>query len=88
MVNVPEQQHSEHDPAHPERAQLYAQAHRMDDGAACTLLVIQREDGWSIHGLGLPPGLGLYVSDDSMVTLAKAIVARSANEHGWATPRD
>jgi hypothetical protein len=75
VVNVPEQQHSEHDPAHPERARLYAQAHRMDDAAACTLLVIQREDGWSIHGLGLP-GLRLYMSDDSMVTLAKSIVAR------------
>ena len=63
-------------PAHPERARLYARARRIDNGAACVLLVIQRDDGWSIHGLDLP-GRGVHVPHDSMFLLARSIVARS-----------
>ncbi|MGH3933734.1 MAG: hypothetical protein ACRDS1_01910 [Pseudonocardiaceae bacterium] len=45
----------EHDRrAHPERARLYAQAHRISNGAGCVLLVIQTDDGWAIHGMDLP----------------------------------
>lgn len=57
VVDVPEQNpdHDQQHPAHPERARLYAQARRIDNGAACVLLVIQRR--WVVHSrLGPPRG--------------------------------
>ncbi len=76
--DVPDQdpEHDQQHPAYPERARLYARARRIDNGAACVLLVIQRDDGWSIHGLDLP-GEGVYVPHDSMFLLAHSIVDRS-----------
>jgi hypothetical protein len=68
----PDQQY----PAHPERARLYTRARRINSDVACGLLVIQRDDGWSIHGLDLP-GEGFYVPHDSMFLLAHWIVDRS-----------
>lgn len=78
MVDVSEQEpeHGKQHPGHPERARLYAPGRRIDNGAACMLLVIQRDDGWSIHDPDLP-GEGVYVPNDSMFLLAKLIVSRS-----------
>lgn len=72
MIDVPEQQHEPR-----ERARLYAQGHRIDNGSSCVLLVIQALDGWSIYGLDPDLPGGVRVSNDAMVTLAKAIVQRA-----------
>ncbi|MGH3899921.1 MAG: hypothetical protein ACRDTA_17115 [Pseudonocardiaceae bacterium] len=87
MIDVSDQD-AEHDQQDPERARLYAQAHRISNGAACVLLVIQTDDGWAIHGMDLPgqpahvtrdpgAGTGIQVSSDSMLLLARSIVDRS-----------
>lgn len=76
-MDVPEQGRTERDRQPTvELDRLSASGNRLDTGAACTVLVVQRGDGWSIHGLNLP-GQGVHLSDDSMITLAKAILARA-----------
>ncbi|MGH3801064.1 MAG: hypothetical protein ACRDTD_13175 [Pseudonocardiaceae bacterium] len=88
MSDAPDQHHPERDQHHPERVRLYAQAHRLSNSAGCVLLVMQTDDGWSIHGLDLPgqgvhvpndpkAGTGIHVSTDSMFLLAKSIVAKT-----------
>ncbi len=72
MIDVPEQ----HEPR--ERARLYAQGHRIDNGSSCVLLVIQADDGWSIYGLDPDADApGVWLTRDVMVTLAGTIVKRA-----------
>ncbi len=66
----------QHQPEHHERARLYAQGRRIDNGSSCVLLVIQADDGWSIYGLD-PDAPGVWLTRDVMVTLAGTILKRA-----------
>jgi hypothetical protein len=70
-IEVPAQ----HGPHGPERARFYVEAHRMDTGTSTTVVVVERENGWSIHGLD-PEQRGVVVSRGSMSLLGRSIVAR------------
>jgi hypothetical protein len=56
-----------------EGTRLYTQGHRIGDGSSCALLVIQEAQAWSIRDR-LDPDVGVRVSKDRMILLARAIL--------------
>jgi hypothetical protein len=56
-----------------EGTRLYTQGHRIGDGSSCALLVIQEDQSWSIRD-GLDPDVGVRVSKDRVILLARTIL--------------
>jgi hypothetical protein len=68
VIDIPGQQH---EPG--ECTRLYTQGHRIGDGSSCALLMIQEAQGWSMCD-GLDPDVGVRVSKDRMILLARVIL--------------